>query len=412
MLKATFLLAAFPFMFAPAVFAQEGTQPRKPGIGVVHLSAEPYTFDTAEQHRLRVTIVAKGLAHPFSLAFLPNGDALVVERGVGLRIIHDAAGPHPRVDPEMIGGLPTFPRSGTSGIQDVLLHPKFASNGLVYFSYNKTRAAEHQQHPELAGAVARGKIIGSSLTDIHEIFAGEWRDQSSSLRMVFAPDDTLYITTGAPFSQAAADLSSVYGKVLRIRDDGSIPPENPFVGKSGMRPEIFAYGMRDQLGIVYHAASGNILATDHGPQGGDEINLIRPGLDYGWPKYSFGRQYDGSRVSELPAIPGIEQPIILWIPSIAPSGLEVYTGNRFPDWQGNLFVGSAQRGEIPRTGGLERVVLNQKLQELRRESLLTDLHLRIRFVRQGPDGLLYVLTEQNGGGPDEDGAVLRLEPAP
>ncbi len=412
MLKATFLSLALLAVLAPGLFAQETAQPRKPGIGVVHLSAGPYIFDTAEQHQLRVTVVAKGLAHPFSIAFLPNGDALVVERGVGLRIIREATGAHPHVDSEMVGGVPAFPRSGTSGIQDVLLHPKFASNGLVFFTYNKTQTADGQQRPQLAGAVARGKFDGKNLIDVHEIFAGEWREQSSTLRIAFAPDDTLYITTGAPFSQAAADLSNVYGKVLRIRDDGSIPPDNPFAGKSGMRPEIFAYGMRDQLGIVYHAASGSILATDHGPQGGDEINLIRPGLDYGWPKYSFGRLYDGPRVSELPAVAGIEQPILLWIPSIAPSGLEVYTGNRFPDWKGNLFVGSAQRGELPRTGGLERVVLNPKLQELRRESLLNDLHLRIRFVRQGPDELLYVLAEQNGGGPDEDGAVLRLEPAP
>lgn len=404
----------FPLLvaaLAPALFAQTAPPPR-PGVGVVHLGPGPYTFDTAEQHQLRVTVVARGLAHPFSIAFLPNGDALVVERGSGLRVIHDATGPHPRLDPEMVGGLPAIPRAGTSGIQDIRLHPKFSSNGLVYFTYNKVAPAEGQQRPKLAGAVGRGKFDGKALTEVQELFSGEWRDTASALRMVFGPDGMLYFTSGAPFSKESGDLASVYGKILRVREDGTIPPDNPFVGKAGARPEIFAYGLRDQLGIIYHEASGNILATDHGPNGGDEINVIRPGLDYGWPKYSFGRQYDGPRVSELPVVPGIEQPILLWIPSIAPSGLEVYTGNRFPAWKGNLFVGSAQRGEIPRTGGVERVVLNPKLEELRRESLLADLHLRVRFVRQGPDELLYVLTEQTGGGPDEDGAVLRLEPAP
>jgi len=210
------------------------------------------------------------------------------------------------------------------------------------------------------------------------------------------------------------DLGSVYGKIIRLREDGSVPGDNPFAGKSGARPEVYAYGFRDQLGLVLHQATGAILATDHGPNGGDEVNRILPGRDYGWPKYSFGRQYDGPRVSETPLGPGVEQPLLLWIPSIAPSGLEVYTGDRFPAWKGNLFIGSARRGEIPRTAGLERVVINKDLEELRRETLLAELHLRIRFVRQGPDGLLYVLAEQNSGdiarAPAADGVVLRLEP--
>lgn len=392
-----------------AIVLSAQTQPR-PGIAAVHLGSGPYTFDTAEQHKLKVTVVAKGLAHPFSIAFLPNGDALFVERGSALRLMHDATGPHPQIDPTPVSGPPSFARTGTSGVQDVMLHPQFASNRLVYFTYNKVAPAEGQQKPKLAGVVARGKFDGKAITDVKEIFTGEWREGASGLRMAFGANGMLFFTTGAPFTKEAQDLGNVYGKLLRVRDDGSVPSDNPFVGKAGVRPEIYSYGFRDQLGIVYHAASGEILATDHGPNGGDEINVIRPGMDYGWPKYSFGRNYDGPRVSELPVVAGIEQPILLWIPSIAPSGLEVYTGNRIPAWKGNLFIGSAQRGELPRTGGLERVVLNPKMEELRRESLLTDLHLRVRFVRQGPDELLYVLTEGVGNGPDEDGAILRLEP--
>jgi len=191
-----------------------------------------------------------------------------------------------------------------------------------------------------------------------------------------------------------------------VRDDGTAPPDNPFVGRDGARPEVFSLGHRDQLGLTVHAATGAVLNAEHGPNGGDEVNRILPGRNYGWPTFSFGRDYEGPRISETPLGPGIEQPLILWLPSIAPTGLTFYTGDRFPAWTGNLFVGSARRGEIPRTGGLERVVLNDRLEELRRETLLTDLHQRIRDVRQGPDGLLYVLTDE------DDGALLRLEPAP
>jgi aldose sugar dehydrogenase len=193
--------------------------------------------------------------------------------------------------------------------------------------------------------------------------------------------------------------------VLRLKDDGTAPGDNPFAGKDGARPEVFSMGHRDQLGLTVHPITGAVLAAEHGPNGGDEVNLILPGRNYGWPKVSFGRNYDGPRYSELPVAEGIEPAIIVWLPSIGPTGLSFYTGDRFKEWKGNLFVGSVRRGEIPRTGGLERVVLNDKLEELRRETLLTELHQRIRDVRQGADGLLYVLTDE------DDGALLRLEPA-
>jgi len=403
------LIAVLTF---PAV-AQQSQVPQ-PGIAQVELGPGPYTFDTAEQHKLRVTVVARNVVHPFSIAFLPNGDALLVERGSGLKIIHHATGASPAVDAEPVHGVPEAPRVGGAGLQDILLHPDFASNRLVYFTYNKVEMGDKQQKPKLAIALARGRFDGKKVTEVQELFTGEWQDTASGARLAFGKDGMLYMTTGGPFGRKALDLGSVYGKIIRLREDGSAPSDNPFAGKSGARPEVYAYGFRDQLGLVVHQTTGAILATDHGPNGGDEINRILPGRDYGWPKYSFGRQYDGPRVSETPLGPGVEQPLLLWIPSIAPSGLEVYTGDRFPAWKGNLFIGSARRGEIPRTGGLERVVVNKDLEELRRETLLTELHLRIRFVRQGPDGLLYVLAEQNGGdiarAPAADGAVLRLEP--
>lgn len=414
----TVLLACAIAPSAPA-FSQSATLGLPPAdipaIGVVHLGAGPFIFDTAEQHKLRVTVIAK-VQHPFSMVFLPNGDALVVERRAALHLIHDVTTAHPRLNPNPVAGAP-------KGIHDVVLHPNFAVNRLVYFTYEKPIPGQEQPPqipgagppPKAMGAIGRGKFDGKSLTDVKEIFTSESGQFVGLRRMLFGPDGMLYVTTAAPNSLDAGDLGSTYGKVLRLRDDGTIPSDNPFVNKPGARPEVYAYGLRDQLGIAYHAASGQILAVDNGPNGGDELNVIRAGRDYGWPKYSFGRQYDGSRISDLPVVEGIEQPIVLWIPSVAPSGLEVYTGDKFPAWKGNVFVASGRRGEINRTGGLERVVLNAKLEELRRESLLTDLHLRVRFVRQGPDGLLYVLVEQEqqmGGGSDEDSAVLRLEPEP
>lgn len=410
-----FLSAVSSIALSTFPAAAQQSQAPPPGIAQVALGPGPYTFDTAEQHKLRVTVVARNLVHPFSIAFLPNGDALLVERGSGLKIIHNATGANPAVDAEPVQGVPEVPRLGGAGLQEIILHPDFPSNHLIYFTYNKVDQGDKQQKPKLAVALARGRFDGRRITDVQLLFTGEWQDTASGARLTFGNDGMLYMTTGGPFGQKASDLDSVYGKIIRLRDDGSVPADNPFVGKSGARPEVYAYGFRDQLGLVTHRVTGAILATDHGPNGGDEVNRILPGRDYGWPKYSFGRDYAGPRISETPLGPGVEQPLLLWIPSIAPSGLEVYTGDRFPAWKGNLFVGSARRGEIPRTGGLERVVVNKNLEELRRETLLTELHLRIRFVRQGPDGLLYVLAEQNGGdiarAPAADGAVLRLEPA-
>ena len=388
--------------------AQQG-QPQI-GIAPVTLTAGPYTFDTAEQHKIRVVIVARGLVHPFSLAFLPNGDALVTERGTKLRVVRNATGAggaHATLDPEPVAGLPAFPPFRTGGLQEVALHPKFATNRLVYFTYNKAGApGQNPNQRQSAVTLARGRFDGKALTNVEELFSGDWNNGASGSRLAFDRNGFIYMTTGAPFDEKAQSTDTVYGKVLRLTEDGKAPPDNPFVGKAGARPEVFSMGHRDQLGLTVHETTNAVLAAEHGPNGGDEINVIQPGRNYGWPKFSFGRTYEGPRISEVPLGPGIEQPLVLWIPSIAPTGLTFYTADRIPAWKGNLFVGSARHGEVPRTGGLERVVVNDKLEELRRESLLTELHQRIRDVRQGPDGLLYVITDE------DDGALLRIEPAP
>jgi glucose/arabinose dehydrogenase len=376
----------------------------------VKVADTPYTFDTAEQHGIRVSVVVRGLAHPFSFAFLPNGDALVAERSGGLRLVHGVAtaSQDDKLDPTPIGGTPEKYTQRTSGLHDIALHPTFAENALVYFSYNKLGEVIPDSNPpgrrQSAITVQRGKLSGTSLTNVQEIFTGEWSTGSSGSRLAFGTDGLLYVSTGAPFGATTArDPASVYGKILRLRDDGKPAPGNPFASKAGARPEVFTMGHRDQLGLTVHP-TGAVLAAEHGPNGGDEVNLILPGRDYGWPTWTYGRNYDGTRMSSLPVTEGIEQPLVLWVPSIAPTGLTVYTGDKIPAWKNNLFVGSARIGEIPRTGGLERVVLNDKLEELRRERLLGSLHQRIRDVRQGPDGLLYVITDE------DDGALLRIEP--
>jgi glucose/arabinose dehydrogenase len=249
----------------------------------------------------------------------------------------------------------------------------------------------------------RGRYENGALTAVEELFAGDYGSTSGS-RIVFAGDGKLYLTTGAPFGDEAQKLDNVYGKVLRLNHDGSIPSDNPYVGRADAHPAVYSLGHRDQLGLTEHVASGTILSVEHGVNGGDEVNVITAGHNYGWPTVSYSRNYDGTPVTDSRVADGVDDPLLLWFPSIGPSGLTFYTGDKFPAWQGNLFVGSARRGEVDRTGGLERVVFNQNLQEIRRETILTKLHQRIRDVRQGPDGNLYVLTD------GDDFAVLRVEP--
>jgi glucose/arabinose dehydrogenase len=203
----------------------------------------------------------------------------------------------------------------------------------------------------------------------------------------------------------AQKTSSHFGKMIRLRDDGSVPPDNPFVGRPEYKPEIYSLGHRNMLGLTVHPVTGAIWENENGPLGGDEVNILEPGANYGWPLVTFGRQYNGARVSNQTSREGFVDPELIWVPSIAISGMTFYTGDRFPNWKNNLFAGGLQFGGIRGTGQLHRIVFNEKWQELRREALLVELRQRIRNVRQGPDGLLYVLTDE------DDGAILKLEPA-
>ena len=396
-------VALVPFALAFAAHAQAPAL----GIAPVTLDEDSYVFDTAEQHGIRVDVVTRGLAHPFGFAMLPNGDALIVERGGAVRLVEQATGTA-RLVAEPVRGAPAAADFRGGGLHDIALHPEFERNGFVYFTYNRPGAPDPSSEPPgrrpTAITVLRARFDGARLDRVEELFAGEERPGGSGSRIAFAGPDTVYVTTGAPFDDAAQRPDNVYGKVLRLRADGSPHPGNPFAGRTGARAEVYTLGHRDQLGLTVHPESGAVLAVEHGPNGGDEVNLILAGRNYGWPEYSFGRTYEGARHSAVPLGADTEQPLILWVPSIAPTGMTFYMDGRIAAWNGNLFVGSGRRGQIPRTGGLERIVLNDKLEELRRESLLTELHQRIRDVRQGPDGLLYVITDE------DDGALLRISP--
>jgi aldose sugar dehydrogenase len=375
---------------AAALFGQANVVdlPRAP------LGDGPFLFDTAEQHKIKVTVITKALDRPFGLAFLPGGDMLISERGGKLRIVRDNV-----LDPQPIAGVPKVNARANAGLYDFVLHPKYAENQWIYFAFSKPPEGNLS-----ATVLARARLRGHSLTDVQELYSTEPGTNIGGTRLAFAHDGTILMTTPAAGDvQKAQDSASAYGKILRLNDDGSIPRDNPFAGKTGYRPEIYTLGHRDHLGLVVHP-SGTIFNAEHGPNGGDEVNLIKPGANYGWPLISFGRQYDGTLIPRYKE--GMELPQIFWVPSIGPSGIMFYTGDKFPAWKNNLFVGSARYGEIRGYGHLERVVLNDKFEDIRRERLLDDLHQRVRDVRQGPDGDIYVLTDQ------EVGALLRIEPAP
>ena len=377
------------------------------GIPAVPLPEAPVVYNTAEGQRIRVVVVTKDLSHPWSLAFLPNGDMLVTERSGFLRLIRDGV-----LDPTPIPGVPeVFTGANLAGLMDVALHPKFSDNRFVYLTYSK---------PTPNGAtvaLARGRLDGHALSEVRDIFVSDADGRGTAgSRLLFVPDGTLYMTLGGAFSntrESAQDPASHIGKVLRLRDDGTVPDDNPFIGQAGYKPEIVSVGHRNQLGIAMHPETGAIWASENAPMGGDEVNIIIPGRNYGWPAVSYSREYFGPRVTERPWREEMEQPEIVWIPSIAPSGLLFYTGDRFPAWQGNLFVGSLMTGRVERTGHLERISFNRQGMEQRREWLLAGLRQRIRDIRQGPDGLLYVLTEGGLLGADRsarDAAILRIEP--
>jgi len=372
------------------------------GVPVPPLGAGPWVIDTAEQHKIRLSVVTKGLSHPWAIAFLPDNTLLITERAGRLRFVRNGV-----LDPQHISGLPQIRTDGNGGLMDVALHPQFERNRLVYFTYTKP-VGDGMGAP----ALARGRLEGHALLDVKDLLVPDAYAGNSGLngRVAFGPDGKVYFSTGGrsqdDIANVAQDFKSLRGKVLRLNDDGSVPPDNPFVGREGYRPEIYTLGHRNTLGLISHPGTGQMWQHENGPNGGDEINILLPGRDYGWPQVSFGRDYSGRHISEHPTRAGFEPPLVFWVPAIAVAGMAVYTGDKFPAWKGNVFVGGLMEGRIPGTGHLQRIVFNEKTEEIRRESLLREFRQRIREVRQGPDGFLYLLTDE------DDGALLRIEPAP
>jgi glucose/arabinose dehydrogenase len=365
-------------------------------IGSIESSA-----DVPEATGWYTEVVTDGLIHPWSIAWLPNGSALITERPGRLRLLRDG-----RLEPTPIAGLPKVCTDcGQGGLMDVSLHPNFAENSFVYLTYASGSADSNRT------TLARGRLDGMRLTDVEVIFENanvKSGGQHFGSRLVWLPDNSLLMSIGdggnPPISFAgdlirkqAQQLSTHFGKVVRLHDDGRVPPDNPFVGQPGAKPEIYSYGHRNIQGMVYDSNSARIWANEHGSRGGDELNQITAGNNYGWPEVTYSMEYWGPRISEQTRRSDVTDPLVVWTPSKAPSGLAIYTGAGFPDWRGDLFSGALKFKQVRRID-LERgrVVGEEKL----------SIGQRVRDVRQGPDGELYILTDESNG------ELLRILPTP
>lgn len=360
---------------------------------------------------LRVVKLAEGLSHPDGLVFLPGGRTLLItERPGRLRIVRDGV-----LDPEPIAGLPPVNNVGLGGLHDIVLHPDFASNRSLYIAYTKDR--EPEKGTTLA--ILRARFNEDRLEDVEDILVAEaWESPLGTYggRMVFGPDGMLYISVGDRDGTTSSDVSSArpkaqqlashIGKILRVRDDGSAPPDNPFVDDPDALDEIYSYGHRNVYGIDWHPATGEMWASEFGPAGGDEINRIIPGHNYGWPLVSLGRHYTGSLVSEQPWYrDGMDMPLFFWNPPFNPENMFFYTGDKFPRLKGSLLVAGAGSKRVA-----QMVLRGDFIKQ--GDTMLRELDVRFRDIRQGPDGYIYLLTEGRLRGPrDTDGMLLRLEPA-
>jgi glucose/arabinose dehydrogenase len=340
----------------------------------------------------RAVQVAHGLVNPWALAFLPDGRMLVTERPGRMRLIGSDGAPG-----AAIGGLPEVDASGQCGLLDVVVDPNFAENRLVYWTFAEAGEGGNST------AVARGRLEDTHMTDVRVIFRQAPKVRSRlhcGSRIVIASDGRLYVGLGDRFTHKddAQTLDNHLGKVVRIEPDGAVPADNPFVGKPGARGEIWSLGHRNIQGAALHPETGEVWTTEHGPQGGDEVNVVEAGRNYGWPLVTYGRNYGtGTRIGEEGPKPGYEQPLKWWVPSIAPSGLAFLTSDRYPGWKGSLFVGALRNETLVRLTLRGRKVVAE-------ERLLGNLRERIRDVRQGPDGYLYIVTD------NADGRVMRIVP--
>ena len=356
--------------------------------------ATPTKDATPTRHGpVRLVTVAEGLEHPWGMAFLPDGRVLVTERPGRLRIVARDGTVGPALD-----GVPAVDATGQGGLLGVALDPDYASNRLVYLSYAEPREGGN------GTAVARGRLDERGLADVEVIFRQQPTVRGGhhfGSRLVFARDGRLFVTLGERNSERARaqTLDSHLGKVVRIERDGGVPGDNPFVGRAGALPEIWSYGHRNVQGAALHPGTGELWINEHGPKGGDELNRTLAGLNYGWPIVSHGVEYSGAKISDSPTAPGIEPPVHYWVPSIATSGLLFYTGDRFPGWRGNAFVGGLKSEHLSRLEMDGNKVVHEEV------LLRGVLDQRVRDVAQGPEGFIYLLTDE------DNGRLLRIEPA-
>lgn len=362
------------------------------GLGGGAAPAEAQEVFESERHAFRLVRVAGGLERPWSLAFLPDGRMLVTERGGRLRLVADG-----EVVARTVAGLPdNIHASGQGGLLDVALHPDFAANGRIYLSF--AGRGDGGSGTE----VARARLAGDRLTDLETVFRALPKSRGGrhfGSRLLFDGTGHLYITLGDRARRHSAQkLDDHRGSVIRLHADGRVPADNPFAAAAGARAEIFTYGNRNVQGIALQPGSGLVWMHEHGPRGGDEVNIVRPGANYGWPLVSHGINYDGSIISRSPTRAGVEPPVHTWVPSIAPSGMTFYDGAAFPGWRGDLFVGALRDRMLVRLEVEGTAIVGE-------ERLLRDEIGRVRDVRQGPDGLLYLLNDATRGG------IYRLEPA-
>ena len=345
----------------------------------------------SEKHSFRLVTLLPGLENPWSVAFLPDGRMLVTERAGRLRLV----GQDFRLDPKPIAGLPDVVSQGQGGLFDVVLHPEYAQNGWIYWAYNAPGAGGW------GTALARGKLQGLRMTEVQVLFSMQPKTRSSQHfggRIVFDRAGMLYLTLGDRGDKDRAQkLDDHAGSVIRLHDDGRVPADNPFAKRAGALPEKWTLGNRNMQGAALHPKTGELWTHEHGPQGGDEVNVMRSGLNYGWPVITYGVDYSGAPISMENKRDGMEQPLVYWVPSIAPSSMVLYTGNLFPQWKGDLLV-SALAGQQIRRLDLENGAVKAQ------ETLLAEREERYRAIIQAPDGSLIVLTD------DPEGKVLRLSP--
>jgi len=379
------LLALAPFLLTAAC---NGTQPAV-GNGNAIDNGDP--DDPTATHEYTVNELVSGLAHPWGMAFLPGGDILITERPGRVRLVRDG-----QLREAPVEGGPSVRAQGQGGLLDIALHPAFGANQLVYMTYSKAVDGG------ITTAVARARWEGDRLTGLEDVFVADAvgsGGQHFGSRIVFDPAGQMYVTIGDRGQQPEAqNRANHIGTTLRLNDDGSVPGDNPFTGEADARDEIFTYGNRNAQGMAVHPETGEIWQNEHGPRGGDELNRMVAGANYGWPEVSFGNHYDGRNIPDPEAGDGTELPVTHWTPALAPSGLAFYTGDRFPNWRGSAFNGGLAGQKIV------RVALDGS-EAVHEEDLLAGRGWRIRGMVDGPDGYLYFLTDDSS-----NGRLARLEP--